>query len=310
MQPHILMERLSSHFMLPDQILLLILNFLTNRLQQVFVNGHMSSVLPSNTGSPQDYVLSPLLFILYTDSCRSSHEYSCLVKFSDDTVLLSLLQGHQSNHNCALPEFVRWCEDSFLDLNVSKTKEIIIDFRKSSVYPKPSTIHGEKVQIVQTYKYLGTVFDSQLKFSKNTDSIVKRANQRSHLLRKLNSFDISRNILRTFYQTFIESLLTFSFICWFGGLSVKDKKCLNDIIRVCSKITGVQLKDLCSLWKTRVIQKADSILSHPDHVLGSEFVIMPSGRWYYVPVRKTNRYANSIIPSAIRLLNAQLQDEM
>ena len=156
---------------------------------------------------------------------------------------------------------------------------------------------------------MGTVFDSQLKFSDNTDSIVKRANQRIRLLRKLNSFDISRSILCAFYQTFIESILTFSFICWFGGLSVKDKKCLNDIIKVCSKITGVQLKDLSSLWKTRVVQKADSILSHPDHVLGREFVIMPSGRWYYVPVRKTNRYANSFIPSAIRLLNEQLQDD-
>lgn len=147
------------------------------------------------------------------------------------------------------------------------------------------------------------MIDSQLKFSENTDSIIKRANQRIHLLRKLNSFDVSRHILRTFYQSFIESLLTFSFICWFGGLSVKDKKCLNDIIRVCSKITGVQLKDLCSLWKIRVVQKADRILSHPNHILSNDFKIMPSGRRYYVPARKTNRYANSFIPSAIRLLN-------
>lgn len=138
--------------MLPDQILLMILNFLTNRLQQVFVNGHMSSLRVSNIGSPQGCVLSPLLFILYTDSCRSPQDDSFFVKFSDDTALLSLLQGHQSGHGCALPEFVRWCDDSFLDLNVSKTKEIIIDFRKSSVDPKPSTIHGEDVQIVQTYK--------------------------------------------------------------------------------------------------------------------------------------------------------------
>lgn len=77
------------------------------------------------------------------------------------------------NHGCALPEFFRWCDDNFLDLNVSKTKEIIIDFRKPSVNPKPSTIHGEKVQVVQTYEYLGTMFDLQLKFSENTDSIVK-----------------------------------------------------------------------------------------------------------------------------------------
>lgn len=42
-QPHILIERLASRFMLPDQILLMILNFF-NRLQQVFVNGRKSSL--------------------------------------------------------------------------------------------------------------------------------------------------------------------------------------------------------------------------------------------------------------------------
>lgn len=61
----------------------------------------------------------------------------------------------------------------FHDLDVSKTKETVIDFRTSNVDPKPSTIHGEVVQIIQTYKYLGIVIDSQLKFSKNTDSIIK-----------------------------------------------------------------------------------------------------------------------------------------
>jgi len=45
---------------------------------------------------------------------------------------MSLLQDNQSDHNNALMELVRWCEDSFLDLNVSKTKEVVIDFRKHS----------------------------------------------------------------------------------------------------------------------------------------------------------------------------------
>ena len=43
---------------------------------------------------------------------------------------------------------------------------------------------------------------------------------------------------------FIESLLT-----WFNGLSVKNKNSLNQIVRLCSKIIGVQLTDLSVLWK-------------------------------------------------------------
>lgn len=94
----------------------------------------------------------PLLLMLYANNCGSSWENSYLVKFSDDTALLSLLQGNQSDHESALMEFVRWCDDSFLDLNVFKTKEFIIDFRKHCDKPKGSVIHNEDVQIFQTYK--------------------------------------------------------------------------------------------------------------------------------------------------------------
>ena len=128
MQPHILIQRLSSYFNLPDQFLLLLLNFLTDRKQQVLVNGALSDVVVSNTSSPQGCVVPPLLFILYTDSCRSHKEGSYLVKFSDDTALLTLHQGSESDHGSALTDFVSWCDKNFLDLNVNKTKELVIDF--------------------------------------------------------------------------------------------------------------------------------------------------------------------------------------
>ncbi len=51
LQPHILIERLASHFMSPGQILLLLLNFY-QRIQQVFVNGHMSTVITSSGPCP------------------------------------------------------------------------------------------------------------------------------------------------------------------------------------------------------------------------------------------------------------------
>lgn len=243
-------------------------------------------------------------FIMYTDSCRTSQLGSYLVKFSDDTALLSLLQGAQSGHGSALSQFVNWCDDNFLDLNVTKTKELIIDFRKNQSTPEASIIHGENVEIVETYKYLGTMFDSNLRFDKNTESIIKRGQQRIHLMRKLNSFNVSQRILCYFYHSFIESLLTFSFTCWFYGLSVRDKNRLNSIVRICSKIIGAQLTDLSTLWKKRVLQKARQVMSCPDHVLSQEFCLMPSGRRYLAPPRKTNRYARSFIPSAITFLNA------
>ena len=225
-----------------------------------------------------------------------------MIKFSDDTALLSLLQGAASDHGTALPDFVDWCDKSFLDLNVTKTTELVIDFRKNSLPPLPSVVHGEDVEVVESYKYLGTIFDNQLKFDRNTESLVKRSQQRMFLLRKLNSFSVSRPILQTVYQSFIESLLTFSFICWYNGLSVRDKNSLNNIVKVCSKIIGSQQRSLHSLFEERVVHRAKGIIGS-DHVLSREFSLLPLGRRYKAPPRKTNRYANSFVPSAIRLLN-------
>ena len=68
-QPHILANKLVSYFSLDNQLVLWIIDFLTNRLQRVFVNGCLSELSLTCTGSPQGCVLSPLLYILYTDDC-------------------------------------------------------------------------------------------------------------------------------------------------------------------------------------------------------------------------------------------------
>lgn len=96
MQSHILIERLGSCFNIPNQLPMMIF----------FVNRQMSKTLVTNTGSPQGCVPSPHLFILL-QSRRSSQKK----RFSDDTVLLSLFSGAETDHGPALPEVIKWCDD-------------------------------------------------------------------------------------------------------------------------------------------------------------------------------------------------------
>ena len=72
------------------------------------------------------------------------------------------------------------------------------------------------------YKYLGTIFEDILKWDLNTDAITRKGHQRFHLLPKLRSFNVDPTILKLFYNSFIENVLTFSFICWFYNLNVKQ----------------------------------------------------------------------------------------
>ncbi|PVD24033.1 hypothetical protein C0Q70_14502 [Pomacea canaliculata] len=88
--------------------------------QRVLVNGTFSDLITTCTGSPQGCLLAPLLFILYTNSCRSHHQGHYLDKFSYDTALLSLLSGPVHTHGIALEEFIVWCDDNFLELNLGR----------------------------------------------------------------------------------------------------------------------------------------------------------------------------------------------
>ena len=59
-------------------------------------------------------------------------------------------------------------------MNVFKTKEMCIDFRKNQRCPKLVYIKGEAVERVDTYKYLGVVFDSKLNWKENINSVLKK----------------------------------------------------------------------------------------------------------------------------------------
>ena len=113
-QPHLLVQVLTDYFHLDPSMVGWVLDFLTNRVQRVRVNGSLSSELTISTGSPQGCVLSPLLYILYTDSCRSAHPNRHILKFADDSVIVSLLNNEEASHGPVVNDFVTWCDNSFL----------------------------------------------------------------------------------------------------------------------------------------------------------------------------------------------------
>ena len=180
-QPHILAERLAGMGVGHSRICW-ITDFLTKRVQNVRVNSVLSNVLSSSTGSPQGCVLSPLLFSLYTNECQCQYEGRSIFKFADDSAIVSLLSDNDCQHGPVLEDFISWCKRSFLNINVSKTKEIIIDFRRKSSPAPPALISDQAVVVVHQYKYLGTIIDDQLTFDANTDAACAMAHQRMFFL--------------------------------------------------------------------------------------------------------------------------------
>ena len=80
--------------------------------------------------------------------------------------------------------------------------------------------------------------DSKLCINANGELICKKAQNGLYLLCKLCSAGAKMETLKLFYNSFIESVLTFSFPSWCGSLSLKN---------LSKQIIGTQLRSLDTL---------------------------------------------------------------
>lgn len=185
-----------------------ILDFLTDRPQSVFIGNKTSKVLRLSTGSPQGCVLSPLLFTLLTHDCTAQYSSNHIIKFADDTTVVGLITNNdESEYREEVQHLVDWCQNNNLSLNVQKTKEMDVNFRKSSTTHTPLHITGSAVEMVNSVKFLGVHISDDLSWNLNTTTTMNKAQQRLHFLRKLKKASLPPPILPSFYRGTIESVL-------------------------------------------------------------------------------------------------------
>ena len=79
---------------------------------------------------------------------------------------------------------------------------------------------------------------------------VKKALQRLHFLRQLDKFGLRREILVKFYRSAIESILAFSVCVWFDGISQRQRRRLDRVVKTVSKIVGSALTPQRQIKKT------------------------------------------------------------
>ncbi len=232
------------------------------------MGNNTSSPLILNTGAPQGCVLSPLLYSLYTHDCTATHSSNVIVKFADDTTVIGLITDNdETAYREEVSTLTKWCQENHLSLNIDKTKELVVDYRRQSREHTPITIDKTPVDWVSSLKLLGVHITEDLTWSAHTDAVLKKAHQRLFFLRRLRKFGTSPRILRSFYTCTVESILT------------------GCITRRCTR-------------KARRIIK-DS--SHPSHRLLS---LLPSGRRFRSIRSRTSRLRDSFFPQAIRLMNS------
>ncbi len=293
--PDILQNKLTQ-LSVPTSICQWITSFLTDRQQLVRLGELPSNTHTISTGAPQDCVLSPLLFSLYTNDCTSTYSTVKLLKFADDTTVIGLIQDwDESAYRQEVEQLAGWCSHNNLELNTIKIVEMIVDFRRNPPALPPLTIMNSTVTAVESFRFLGTTISQDLKWDTHIDSIMKKAQQR-FFLRQLKKFNLPQVHMTQFYSAVIKSVLCSSINVWFGSASKSDIRRLQRTVRTAERIIGVHLPSLQDLYNSRVKKREGNIVTDPSHPGHNLFALLPSGRRYRSLCTRTSRHKNIFSP--------------
>ena len=285
------------------------LDFLTNRKQYVRTELECSSTITINTGAPQGCVLSAFLFIIYTnDLSRFSHNCR-IIKYADDTVVIGLINdNNEDDYKETIGYVTDWCSENYLNLNVSKTKEMIIDMRRKTNVKEPINISNSPVDIVSSYKYLGVTIQDDLKWNKHVNIQTKKANKRMYYVRRLYKLKIDSKIICLFYNSVVSSVLTYAISSWYNAC---DKNLKNSICKFYEKMckmtnTSVHksIEDPSDVYKNKCKSLIAKMVEDQDNVMNRYISVLPHGNLRSI-LCDTERFSRTFLPATIRLHNSK-----
>ena len=197
---------------------------------------------------PQGATIGLLEYLSQSNNCADTVSESERFRFLDDLSTLEIINlltvgitsfniRHQvpndiGTHNQFIPShnlksqkwlenIFNWTENQQMLINSKKTKTMVFNFTKNYQFTPRLFIQGELLEVIERTRLLGTIITSDLRWEQNTSHIVKKANAKMELLRKVASFGAKVKDLKTIYILFIRSQLEQSAVVWSSSLTEK-----------------------------------------------------------------------------------------
>ena len=201
-------------------MLYILTQFLSNRSQQVMVDGCWRKLVDVVPGVPQGSVLGPLLFLLYTSELFSILENK-LIGCADDSTLTAVVPSPGFRVTVAetlirdLGRVGEWCGLWGMKLNASKIKTMIVS-KSRTMHPQLLTLIIGRTVLKQSddLVILGVTFDSKLTFEKHLRLVSRAASQRRGVFRKSSRVFHDRSLLVRCFQVFVLSVLEYYSAVW------------------------------------------------------------------------------------------------
>ena len=203
--------------------------FLTNRTQQVLLEGAVSENIPVISGVPQRTVLGPLLFLLFINDLPDCVQSSTRL-FADDCILYRRIGNQQDSAILQddLNKLAAWEKKWGMAFHPDKCSAMRITRARKTCATNYS-LKGHVLQNEDSTKYLGVELQSSLSWNRHIDQTVKKANSMLGFLRR--NLRISNEPTKTSaYRSMVRPLLEYCSTVW-SPYTKKDIKKIEMVQR-------------------------------------------------------------------------------
>ena len=240
-----------------------LVNYFQDREMTVKWHGCHSVPRKINGGGPQGATLGLLEYLSQSNNSADMVSESERFKFLDDLSILEIVNlltvglssfnlkqqvpndvpSHNqfiASHNLQsqqwLNEINQWTKNQKMLVNDKKTKTMIFNYTDKYQFTTRLSINDKPIEVINSTRLLGTIITNDLKWDENTANIVKKANARMELLRKVASFGTNMEELKNIYFLFVRSLLEQSATVWHSSITQENKDDLERVQRSAVKI--------------------------------------------------------------------------
>ncbi len=188
-------------------------SFLTNRHQQVVVNGECSDLEEMKSGIPQGSVLGPLLFVIYINDLPDLLKSQPYL-FADDTKIFRVIKNvaDQQALQEDLNRLHHWSSTWLLRFHPEKCKCMRVGTKHGD--PQHNyKLESHILEWINCEKDIGLMTDESLNFESHIATKVKKANSMFGLLRRIFEF-MDMDTFKPLYQSMVRVHLDYVSSVW------------------------------------------------------------------------------------------------
>ena len=210
-------------------------------------------------------------------------------------------------------------------INYKKTKLMLFNPCQSMDFMPALEIGGEPLELVDSMRLLGVTVSSDLKWTKNTADIVKRACNKLWILRRLKGLGAQEHELLDMYGKHCRSIIEFAVPVWQSSITVEERQQIERVQKTALHIilgeryqsyrNALEITGLESLETRRrriclkFARKAENNKKHSKWFKRKpNMITRQKPEKYWNPVARTSRLRNSPICYLTRLLNTHYQN--